>query len=609
MKTTDFIKENFVAAAEEAHQDHEVQMARGQCYNAAKYAMEIHKMLKDVSEMEGIEGWVAAKITMAEDYLNTVRDYLNYQEQSQSSEMPEFDIGSATQTLDAVLGEGLLDIFKDKEVKKPARVADEPGKVSFSDLGKNSIFDPNDKRNTDDQRVFYEFMLSQKNKSNPDDFINTLQHYIRKYKEAARKEGGNNPHNSGRLKVLSYLDSQMAATQNYRDTWQTLTAPNSNAPATAKQPVAEDDYDDAVAAFLAKNKPTQGKAHPPRSAERLGGSKHIGTLGGSGASKGRVSGLSANTGAKTKPVVTAEDEEEPEPKRKPAVVKTNKPIGTRVADIGPGGKEYNVKTDKAWDDQHKEKHGVAEVKADPTGSWVVYNGGKVKRFKTREGAKAYAEKNGGKVASSEHYADKIQKQGVAEGLNEFAPDGFNGSDDGEEFNPRMAKMAYDEGVVKGASLADGATLQRAMAINDWDKHDGGIYKQHFAKGFKAGRLDKIRHNNKQYNLNLKLMKDGSIRHGEQGVAEGSTWYAGNGAIKEKISKYEELALKANREGDDAKTKMYQQKIQTLKQKMSHMEESAGGMGAASVATSMGGGNGFANGGPGTIARPRMKKKK
>lgn len=113
------------------------------------------------------------------------------------------------------------------------------------------------------------------------------------------------------------------------------------------------------------------------------------------------------------------------------------------------------------------------------------------------------------------------EQGVAEGsLNEFAPDGFNGGDDGEEFNPRMAKMAYDEGFVKGASLADGATTQRAMAINDWDKHDGGIYSQHFAKGFKAGRMDKIRHNNKQYNLNLKLMKDGSIRHGEQGVAEG-----------------------------------------------------------------------------------------
>jgi hypothetical protein len=37
--------------------------------------------------------------------------------------------------------------------------------------------------------------------------------------------------------------------------------------------------------------------------------------------------------------------------RNPAVVKTNKSIGTRVSDIGAGGKEYNVKTDKEWDKQ------------------------------------------------------------------------------------------------------------------------------------------------------------------------------------------------------------------------------------------------------------------
>jgi len=52
------------------------------------------------------------------------------------------------------------------------------------------------------------------------------------------------------------------------------------------------------------------------------------------------------------------------------------------------------------------------------GSWVVYDGSKVKRFKTRDGAKAYAEKNGGKVASSEFYADNVQKQGMAEAVNE-----------------------------------------------------------------------------------------------------------------------------------------------------------------------------------------------
>ena len=116
--------------------------------------------------------------------------------------------------------------------------------------------------------------------------------------------------------------------------------------------------------------------------------------------------------------------------------------------------------------------------------------------------------------------EAAQRQGVVEGsLNEFAPDGFNGSDDGDEFGPEIAKMAQEDGFTKGAGLADGATLERAMAINHWHSTHGGMYKQYFAKGFKAGRMDKIRHNNKQYNLNLKLMKDGSIRHGEQGVAE------------------------------------------------------------------------------------------
>jgi hypothetical protein len=110
--------------------------------------------------------------------------------------------------------------------------------------------------------------------------------------------------------------------------------------------------------------------------------------------------------------------------------------------------------------------------------------------------------------------DKAEK-GVAEGLNEFAPDGFNGGDDDEGFSPDIAKMAQEDGFTKGASLADGATLERAITINHWHDQHGGMYKQHFAKGFKQGRMNKIRHDNKQYNLNLKLMKDGSIRRGEQ----------------------------------------------------------------------------------------------
>jgi len=37
------------------------------------------------------------------------------------------------------------------------------------------------------------------------------------------------------------------------------------------------------------------------------------------------------------------------------VIKTNKPIGFRISDIGAGGKEYNVKTDKTYDDAQAKK--------------------------------------------------------------------------------------------------------------------------------------------------------------------------------------------------------------------------------------------------------------
>ena len=65
--------------AQEVEKDHEVQMARNDLYKSAKYAVAIHKMMKDVSEMEGIEGWVASKITKAADYLGSVKHYIEGQ--------------------------------------------------------------------------------------------------------------------------------------------------------------------------------------------------------------------------------------------------------------------------------------------------------------------------------------------------------------------------------------------------------------------------------------------------------------------------------------------------------------------------------------------------
>lgn len=82
MKSNDFLKENIVDDAAVMHQDHEVQMARKECYHSAENAIKIHQLLQQISETQGLEGWVAAKITLASDYLTTVREYLEYQQLS-----------------------------------------------------------------------------------------------------------------------------------------------------------------------------------------------------------------------------------------------------------------------------------------------------------------------------------------------------------------------------------------------------------------------------------------------------------------------------------------------------------------------------------------------
>lgn len=104
MKTTDFITERSMLAdgAQEMELDHEVQMARADCYHAAKYAIELHKMLKNISELEGLEGWVSEKITLANDYLTIVYEHLSHK-MATSDEPEEFTLESAEAKFNQIL--------------------------------------------------------------------------------------------------------------------------------------------------------------------------------------------------------------------------------------------------------------------------------------------------------------------------------------------------------------------------------------------------------------------------------------------------------------------------------------------------------------------------
>jgi hypothetical protein len=69
-------------------------MARSELYRAGKCAVELGKMLKGISEDQGLEGWVQAKITKAADYLESVYNYLNYEMQNTSDEVSEASVAA-----------------------------------------------------------------------------------------------------------------------------------------------------------------------------------------------------------------------------------------------------------------------------------------------------------------------------------------------------------------------------------------------------------------------------------------------------------------------------------------------------------------------------------
>jgi hypothetical protein len=65
--------------------DHEVEMAKSDLFQSNKNAKKIYELIKDIPESVGIEGWVQEKIIKANDYLNTVREYLEHKQLSEDT--------------------------------------------------------------------------------------------------------------------------------------------------------------------------------------------------------------------------------------------------------------------------------------------------------------------------------------------------------------------------------------------------------------------------------------------------------------------------------------------------------------------------------------------
>jgi hypothetical protein len=137
MKPTEFIVENSIIAreADDMHRDHEVQMARSQLYSTAQAAIQIHRLLKNVSEMEGLEGWVQTKIAVASEYLESVQDYLKYEAVSQQPEMMPFAEAAANYALNTLV---------ERKVREQAPAMTGHGQFTSKDMGGGTkvSFDP-----------------------------------------------------------------------------------------------------------------------------------------------------------------------------------------------------------------------------------------------------------------------------------------------------------------------------------------------------------------------------------------------------------------------------------------------------------------------------------
>ena len=124
-KKKESVQEDLAQMAQKVEQDHEVQMARSDLYKAAKYSIKLHERLKGISEEQGLEGWVAAKITKASDYLSSVFHYMDYEMMS-SEEMTE----SRTKIVQAIKtkSEEPVPTYKETISKKYQQKLDEVSK-------------------------------------------------------------------------------------------------------------------------------------------------------------------------------------------------------------------------------------------------------------------------------------------------------------------------------------------------------------------------------------------------------------------------------------------------------------------------------------------------
>ena len=114
---------SFISRADD-RRDHEVEMARTDLYALAKNAQTLYKLIKDRSEDEGLMGWQQSYITLASDYINSVKESIEHD--VKMGEASEYGQGED----DRINTGNILD----KKPKGPNRVGIQGGEITGTSL-------------------------------------------------------------------------------------------------------------------------------------------------------------------------------------------------------------------------------------------------------------------------------------------------------------------------------------------------------------------------------------------------------------------------------------------------------------------------------------------
>jgi hypothetical protein len=114
LKGENTMSDKFIDNDEGPH-DHEASMARSQLYHMIKRSIHLFEMIE---HGENLEGWVAAKITKAADYINSVHDYLIYEKKF--NKQHEFS-GEYFEALEKKLQSKIFESLSEEDSDNPYR--------------------------------------------------------------------------------------------------------------------------------------------------------------------------------------------------------------------------------------------------------------------------------------------------------------------------------------------------------------------------------------------------------------------------------------------------------------------------------------------------------